>query len=282
MQLVHGIEQIKLNIAELERGRVSTGAKLEEYRLLIQRGTCFMLYRSAKGVAFAPSRFIGYVGNMLVSHKENATRDGRVTNKAINAILGQNPTPNALLDKYYRQFCVANGIAPSNKGAFGVERKYWLSPDFADLNTLLEEMAMHDVQTAGELGETEREQVVLARVGQGDFRTGLINLWQGCSVSGCDYIPALRASHIKPWSVSSNEERLDVYNGLLLVPNLDILFDKGLISFKDDGDILISPRLPEAARIVLGCDETMGIQPKAENIPYLAWHRDNLFIGRDE
>lgn len=88
MQLVHGIEQIKLNIAELERGRVSTGAKLEEYRLLIQRGTCFMLYRSAKGVAFAPSRFIGYVGNTLVSHKENATRDGRVTNKAINAILG--------------------------------------------------------------------------------------------------------------------------------------------------------------------------------------------------
>ncbi|OAT52488.1 hypothetical protein M989_02453 [Kluyvera georgiana ATCC 51603] len=73
-----------------------------------------------------------------------------------------------------------------------------------------------------------------------------------------------------------------MYNGLLLTPNLDILFDKGLISFKDDGGILISPRLPETARIALGCDESMGIKPKAENIPYLAWHRDNLFICRDE
>ena len=282
MQLVHGIEQIKLNIAELERGRGSTGAVLEEYRLLIQRGTCFMLYRSAKGVAFTPSRFIGYVGSTLVSHRENAMRDGRVTNKAINTILGQNPTPNALLDKYYREFCVANGIAPSKKGTFGVERKYWLSPDFADLKTLLEDMAMRDVQTTADIAETQREQVVLARIGQGNFRAGLINLWQGCSVSCCDFIPALRASHIKPWSVSSNDERLDVYNGLLLTPNLDILFDKGLISFKDDGGILISPRLPETARIALGCDESMGIKPKAENIPYLAWHRDNLFICRDE
>lgn len=282
MQLVHDIEQIKKNIAELERGRESTGMALEEYQLLIQRGTCFMLYRSAKGVAFAPSRFIGYVDNTLTSHKENTTRDGRVTNKAINSIFGQNPTPNALLDNYYREFCVANGIVPSDKGTFGVERKYWLSPDFADLKTLLEDMAMRDVQTAADIPETQREEVVLARVGQGNFRAGLINLWQGCSVSGCDFIPALRASHIKPWSVSSNDERLDVYNGLLLSPNLDILFDKGLISFKDDGGILISPRLPETARIALGCDESMGIQPKVENIPYLTWHRDNLFICRDE
>ena len=78
------------------------------------------------------------------------------------------------------------------------------------------------------LQETTRQSVILSRIGQGQFRTDLIEYWQGCSISGCKQIEVLRASHIKPWRSSSNTERLDLYNGLLLLPNLDACFDSGL------------------------------------------------------
>ena len=87
---------------------------------------------------------------------------------------------------------------------------------------------------------TEAEALVKARVGQGKFRNNLIEYWKGCSVTNCKYITILIASHIKPWKDSSNKERLDVYNGLLLLPNIDKLFDKGYISFRDTGKIMIS------------------------------------------
>jgi hypothetical protein len=64
--------------------------------------------------------------------------------------------------------------------------------------------------------QTDREQMVSVRVGQPQFRQRLIAYWNGCSVTGCTLLAALRASHIKPWRDSTNTERLDVYNGLLL------------------------------------------------------------------
>jgi putative restriction endonuclease len=84
-------------------------------------------------------------------------------------------------------------------------------------------------------------ELIKARIGQGAFRAKLIVLWGSCAVTGYKDLNLLVASHIKPWSVSSNSERLDVYNGLLLVPNLDKAFDSGFISFKESGEIMISP-----------------------------------------
>jgi hypothetical protein len=90
---------------------------------------------------------------------------------------------------------------------------------------------------------TEYKQVILARRGQGRFRRELEQFWKGsCSVTGCSVSEALRASHIKPWRVSTNDERLDKNNGLLLNAMLDALFDKFLISFDDKGGIVISPQ----------------------------------------
>ena len=68
------------------------------------------------------------------------------------------------------------------------------------------------------LEETTRDAVVKSRLGQGVFRAKLVEIWDGCSVTGCKTIEVLRASHIKPWRSSSNSERLDPYNGLLLLP----------------------------------------------------------------
>jgi hypothetical protein len=77
------------------------------------------------------------------------------------------------------------------------------------------------------LSETERVSLVKSRMGQGMFRYELMRLWQGCSVTGVALFPILKASHVKPWRLCSNRERLDPYNGLLLTPTLDSLFDLG-------------------------------------------------------
>ena len=99
---------------------------------------------------------------------------------------------------------------------------------------------------------TEKEALGTARIGQGQFRRDLQRLWKACAVTGCRELSLLRASHIKPWSASTDAERLDPYNGLLLVPNLDVAFDSGYISFLDNGKILISSRLHQTARKIMG------------------------------
>ena len=50
----------------------------------------------------------------------------------------------------------------------------------------------------------------------------------------------LIASHIKPWKVSDNVLRLDGSNGLTLAPRIDRLFDKGYITFSQDGSLFLS------------------------------------------
>ena len=90
--------------------------------------------------------------------------------------------------------------------------------------------------------QTEVEAMVKRRVGQNVFRSALMDYWGGkCAVTGVAVPEVLRASHCKPWAdCQSDAERLDVYNGLFLTANLDALFDKGLISFTDKGEMMIS------------------------------------------
>lgn len=125
------------------------------------------------------------------------------------------------------------------------------------------------------ISSTEKSGLVKARIGQGTFRQRLIGLWGGCSVTGFKDCNLLVASHIKPWRVSSNTERLDKFNGLLLVPNLDRAFDAGLVTFEQDGQIRISPQLSEPEK--LGIDTTLCIAPKPENEIYMAFHRAEVF-----
>lgn len=89
------------------------------------------------------------------------------------------------------------------------------------------------------LPETERKSIIQSRLGQGVFRKCLIEYWKGCAVTECKFSPLLKASHIKPWSKSTNQERLDVFNGLLLAPNIDAAFDIGYVSFDEKGKIII-------------------------------------------
>jgi putative restriction endonuclease len=128
------------------------------------------------------------------------------------------------------------------------------------------------------LQETTREAVIQSRIGQGQFRILLVEYWRGCSVTGCQQTELLRASHIKPWRHSSNAERLDIYNGLLLLPNLDACFDSGLISFDDEGRIVISSQLDESTLVQLGINSNLKLlRVEQRHKDFLRFHRENIF-----
>jgi len=125
---------------------------------------------------------------------------------------------------------------------------------------------------------TERTAIVASRVGQGYFREESIRIWHTCCVSGFTKESILTASHIKPWRASDNQERLDGYNSLLLVPTYDKLFDRGYIGFDSNGRITISDKidmddirktgLNEKSRLCMVPDKTMH---------YLEYHQNYIF-----
>lgn len=137
------------------------------------------------------------------------------------------------------------------------------------------------IRSRSDLPSTEQEQLVLSRRGQGRFRRELEGIEPRCRVTGLTEKRHLKASHIKPWRDSSNPERLDGHNGLLLTPHIDHLFDRGYISFADDGEILLSGELSHEAAQTFGISASQATggftkQQKA----YLAYHRERVFLGQ--
>lgn len=129
---------------------------------------------------------------------------------------------------------------------------------------------------------TEVERLVRQRVGQDVFREALLDYWGGaCAVTGLALPDVLRASHAKPWADCENDEdRLDVFNGFLLVAHLDALFDRGLITFDGSGDMVIASRLASDHRALLHLDGALRLRWVApEHAPFLLWHREHVFRG---
>ncbi|MGG6345216.1 HNH endonuclease [Stenotrophomonas indicatrix] len=130
---------------------------------------------------------------------------------------------------------------------------------------------------ANEQAETTRTALTDARLGQGRFRRDLMRLWEGrCAVTGTAIAALLRASHCKPWRDSNNDERLDPQNGLPLTANLDALFDALLISFDDEGGMLISSVITPEEREELGIPATLLKKPGPELKRYLEHHRERF------
>lgn len=135
-------------------------------------------------------------------------------------------------------------------------------------------------QTATLPRATEAERLVIQRVGQDLFRKGLLEYWEGrCALTGLAVPELLRGSHIKPWAhCETDAERLDVWNGILLAPHLDAVFDRGFITLNDDGSVVISSALDDAARRVLGLDQPLRVRGLgAGHRNYLPWHRERVF-----
>jgi hypothetical protein len=91
------------------------------------------------------------------------------------------------------------------------------------------------------ISQTDRLAIVRARNGQGLFKERVSKIESRCRITGVDNPVHLIASHCKPWRDSTNEERLNGENGLLLTPSIDHLFDRGFIGFEDNGTLIISP-----------------------------------------
>jgi len=136
---------------------------------------------------------------------------------------------------------------PPELGAALLQLGSLLPSDEADDDEGAERVIAAAIQA---LGITEAQSLLKSRRGQGKFRADLIYLWTGrCAVTGLSNVTLLRASHIKPWAVSNNYERLDAYNGLLLAASVDRLFDQGLISFSDNGALLIGSAVTQEDRL---------------------------------
>ncbi|WP_262298994.1 HNH endonuclease [Microvirga sesbaniae] len=166
-------------------------------------------------------------------------------------------------------------------------RRLTLTRGLADkgdgLTDITEDELEHMISADIQIDHTEREAVIKARRGQGVYRMNLEMIEKRCRVTGVSDPRLLRANHIKPWrACKTNEERLDGYNGLLLTPNVDHLFDQGYITFDDDGGMRVSSLIQQKQLRKLGLVRELINRPRPfrpEQIRYLEYHREYIFKG---
>ena len=154
-----------------------------------------------------------------------------------------------------------------------------LNVDLLTDHPYAEELAREiEILANAEISPTEKEQLIVARRGQGVFRANVLQLEPRCRLTGVTDPNHLRASHIKPWKDSSNSERLSCNNGLMLAPHMDHLFDEGYISFTDVGDLLVSKECPLPVLAAWGVSPNMNVGPlRLAQRPFLAYHREHCF-----
>ncbi|TAV40644.1 HNH endonuclease [Rhizobium leguminosarum] len=132
-----------------------------------------------------------------------------------------------------------------------------------------------ELETNGLPKTTEADRLVVQRIGQDIFRKALESYWdRGCPITGVKDAALLRASHIIPWSESTEAQRLDVYNGLLLVAHLDAAFDKHLMTILPSGAVMFSSRLSGPALAILNPGSgALHVQIARGHAPYLERHQ---------
>lgn len=137
------------------------------------------------------------------------------------------------------------------------------------------------IESDKKIPETEKSALILARRGQGMFKQRVALIEHACRVTKVERPEHLIASHCKPWRDSSNEERLDGENGLLLTPSIDHLFDCGFISFDNDGTLLVSPvaHKPSLQKMGVPTENLTKVgQFTSGQRKYLDFHRDSVFL----
>lgn len=137
------------------------------------------------------------------------------------------------------------------------------------------------IKKSSTITETEKEAVIKARKGQGQFRQDVIALHGRCPFTGIDNVEFLRAGHLKPWSrCADNVERLDPLNGVPLTPAADQLLDKGFITFNDDGRAIFSTLLSPTEALLMGIDVSKEYSIRIHHekqIAYIRYHREEIF-----
>lgn len=248
---------------------ISKQVKLDPIVNAMKNG--FSQYKNSKGefvCVFRPEYIFLYIYNSLWIHDETLEKSSQYDNNSINTL------PEELREKY-DSIIIGNGktikdIRESiNKNSKNNELENKVKKEALDIEALLAKIS--------KLEETEKQTIVKTRIGQGIFKDLLIDKYNGkCCICGLECKSLLIGSHIKDWAKSNENEKLDVNNGLLLCSKHDALFDKYLISFNDNGKIIISDKLSNNDKKILGLSTDIEIEVNDEMKKYLDWHRKLL------
>lgn len=144
-----------------------------------------------------------------------------------------------------------------------------------------EDTIEQSIESNTDISNTEREKLIKSRRGQGKFRTDLLSIEHSCRVTGVSNPTHLIASHTKPWRDSDNEERLDPENGFMLTPTIDHLFDRGFISFENNGEMVVSKvaHIESMKKMGVPIGSVINVGGFSEGQKhYLSWHRDEILL----
>lgn len=243
-----------------------------------------------------PSSVLAKMANVDGSRPNGARMDVAVGTEIL-------ASPQRVAAAYTTIFAVARslGVGPFRLPDFlGIERLH----DFAlmgqeEIEADLDEAVQERVHGWGQVAMQERETRKLAetwlRVGQHKFAADVLrNYHQACAF--CGLRPPvrragfLRASHIKPWRVSSNRERLDPANGLAACPTHDVAFDTGMLTVNGGLRIHVAPSVAEQVSRSEPLAHVFGRPPLRERIllpadavpphvSYLRWHHDHVWVA---
>jgi putative restriction endonuclease len=163
----------------------------------------------------------------------------------------------------------------------GADRETRIPMRAGDDLDLWEQRLEKVVETDQKIPETDREAIIRARRGQGLFKQRVSQIETMCRITKVDNPAHLVASHLKPWRDSTNEERLNGENGLLLTPSIDHLLDRGFIGFEDSGTLIISPvaHRPSLRRMGVETERILTVGAFTEGQrQFLDFHRNSVLL----
>lgn len=208
---------------------------------------------------FKPKDFITDIAPLLPDKYSPLQKDGRGLQGVYLALL-----PDALgallLSITGSQFTLAAEISPQIQTESLIEQE------------------LEKLEQQVNVPEPIKLQLVRARYGQGLFKTRVRAVESFCRVTGVFTKQHLEAAHIKPWNEANTDEKLDGNNGLLLSPHIHHLFDKGLLTFEDNGSVLLAPALESDVREGWSLDREPSVKPfNSDQRFFLDYHRRTKF-----
>lgn len=223
----------------------------------------------------------GQVGDMKNERGNRAILEHLQNNKRLLIFQSMGKSqPYRYLGEFRFMHAYEQGGIGDTKGNLRKAIVFKLSPVENDFSPFQNSIADKTVP-AIDLSSTISKQFTEVRSKQSLFKRRLVNIEKQCRVTGIADLRFLRASHIKPWSkCTDGTERVDGSNGLLLTPHADFLFDRGWITFEDDGALIRSDYLPKDVIDRIGLDLKQGRKCGSflnKQQTYLEFHRNAIF-----
>jgi len=227
----------------------------------------------SKNQALSPVEFFRF------ESANGMSEDGRYYIRAVN-------TTSKSIWTFFREVMLPNisyvsvlKLKEKNTGEFYFlfrpSLSYSFNPYYHPAKERLEEQKIQNRQISAK----QKDQLVKARIGQGEYRRKLLEESSECIITRVNDERILIASHVKPWSVAEDDEKIDHNNGIVLTPTYDRLFDQGFISFENDGTIVISPYISplNLKKMNLVAGKKYVLPPSEKRKEYLEYHRKNIY-----